>query len=413
MYKKAISLMLAGAMTLSSLAVMNASADSAPVVTIGKDLSDEQKQTIMNFFNVDESKTILIEIDNQQERQYLEGLLPDADIGTHTISCSYILPTDDGGIIVKTANLTKVSDGMIANVLLTAGVENCQVICAAPYPVSGTGALTGVMTAYEQSGISLDEDRKALATEELVISTELVGQLDGKTAEIVDEDGNVIESRELTEADVLELLNQLKAEVVGNGLTKEEVTDIITEFFNERKIQLSEKTVEKFSDYLEKLSQNDKYKESFKEGLNNVTDKIKNGFDFNFTETTKEARGFFSKIWVAICNFFRGLFGGEKEDPDYVITTTEKENIFDDIVEDTEDEDSGITFDDTITGGDDTAAEDTEDENVEVSEVSQEDDEITLPAEESTAEEESPAVPEEESVGDTEDSTSNSEVESW
>ena len=58
----------------------------------------------------------------------------------------YVEPTKKGnGINVKTANLTWVTSAMIATTLSTAGIENANVIAAAPFPVSGTGALTGVM----------------------------------------------------------------------------------------------------------------------------------------------------------------------------------------------------------------------------------------------------------------------------
>ena len=50
---------------------------------------------------------------------------------------------------------------MIASTLTTAGMENCNVIAACPFEVSGTGALTGIIMAYEQaSGENLDERPK-------------------------------------------------------------------------------------------------------------------------------------------------------------------------------------------------------------------------------------------------------------
>ena len=69
---------------------------------------------------------------------------------------------------------------MIASTLTTSGVENCNVVAASPIEVSGTGALTGIMMAYETaSGETLNEDQKATATEELITTGELadaVGQ---------------------------------------------------------------------------------------------------------------------------------------------------------------------------------------------------------------------------------------------
>ena len=91
---------------------------------------------------------------------------------------------------------------MIASTLLTSGVENCNVVAAAPMEVSGTGALTGIMMAYEKaSGKTLSEEQKAAATEELIT-----------TGEIADTIG---------QEDATGLINEVKQEVIKEGLTDE------------------------------------------------------------------------------------------------------------------------------------------------------------------------------------------------
>lgn len=51
---------------------------------------------------------------------------------------------------------------MISSTHPYSGVENCNVIAASPIEVSGTGALTGIMMAYEKAtGTTLNEDQKA------------------------------------------------------------------------------------------------------------------------------------------------------------------------------------------------------------------------------------------------------------
>lgn len=50
---------------------------------------------------------------------------------------------------------------MIATTLSTSGVVNCEVLAASPFEVSGTGALTGILMAYESAvGTQLDENEK-------------------------------------------------------------------------------------------------------------------------------------------------------------------------------------------------------------------------------------------------------------
>ena len=88
--------------------------------------------------------------------------MSDDKIGKRTISSAYVELLEKGeGIEVDTHNITWVTREMYANALVTAGVENAKVIAAAPFKVSGTGALTGIMKAFEAvTGKELDEEAK-------------------------------------------------------------------------------------------------------------------------------------------------------------------------------------------------------------------------------------------------------------
>lgn len=53
---------------------------------------------------------------------------------------------------------------MYKNALATAGITDAKVLISAPFPVSGTGALTGIYKAYEDmTGVSLNDLAKNLA----------------------------------------------------------------------------------------------------------------------------------------------------------------------------------------------------------------------------------------------------------
>ena len=123
-------------------------ADSSNVVTLGANLTQEQKTSMYEYFGTSADQVETIEVTNADERKYMEGIASEEQIGTRTYSCSYVEPTSDGGIQVKVANLTYVTSSMIASTLTTSGVENCNVVAASPIAVSGTGALTGIMMAY-------------------------------------------------------------------------------------------------------------------------------------------------------------------------------------------------------------------------------------------------------------------------
>ena len=144
-----------------------ARADAHKVLTLGANLSKEQKQYILDFFNVKESEVEVIIVTNDDERALLLGQYTSDQIGRRTYSCALVNPTSSGGIQVKTANMNVVTSSRIASILSTSGVTNCEVLAAAPFEVSGTGALTGVMMAYETaSETTLDPEQREMAIEE-------------------------------------------------------------------------------------------------------------------------------------------------------------------------------------------------------------------------------------------------------
>ena len=141
--KSAAALLCSACLVLSGTAVPTM-ADSMKVVTLGADLSQDQKNTMMKYFNVDSSQVQILTVTNQDERDHLSAYVPIEQIGTRTVSCAYVKPTQSGGIKVRTANLNWVTCNMIATSLSTSGVKNCEVVAACPFEVSGTGALTGI-----------------------------------------------------------------------------------------------------------------------------------------------------------------------------------------------------------------------------------------------------------------------------
>ncbi|MBQ1772610.1 MAG: DUF1002 domain-containing protein, partial [Clostridia bacterium] len=78
------------------------------------------------------------------------------------------------GLSVKLHNINYCTEKMYVNALTTAGVTDARVIISAPYPVSGTGALTGIYKAYEVvTGNSLSRLAKEIGAEELVLTGDL------------------------------------------------------------------------------------------------------------------------------------------------------------------------------------------------------------------------------------------------
>ena len=71
-------------------------ADSSNVVTLGANLTQEQKTSMYEYFGTSADQVETIEVTNADERKYMEGIASEEQIGTRTYSCSYVEPTSMG-----------------------------------------------------------------------------------------------------------------------------------------------------------------------------------------------------------------------------------------------------------------------------------------------------------------------------
>lgn len=342
-FKKIVPIIMAAALTCTSFP-MAVKADSSKVVTLGANLTAEQKTSMYQYFGTTADKVDTIEVTNADERKYMEGIASEAQIGTRTYSCAYVEPTTSGGIQVKVGNLTFVTSSMIASTLMTSGVENCNVVAASPIEVSGTGALTGIMMAYEKaSGTTLNEEQKAAATEELVTTGELADSIGQKEA--------------------TDLMNEVKQEVIKEGLTDEDdIKEAIDDAAKTYNITLTEDQMSKINSLMQNISQYDYDVKALQKTLENLEGKASES-------------GFFSNLWSSIKGVFTG--GGDDESDGGIINNTNDDVLGTDAVidstlealdSDTKDEggfwDKVVGFFKDIFGGsDDADDEDAEEED--------------------------------------------------
>lgn len=268
-------------------------ADSSKVVTLGADLSNSQKQTVLDYFGVKKDDAVILEVNNLEERKYLKGVASEAQLGTKTFSCAYVEPAKKGnGINVKTANLTYVTSSMIASTLATCGIEDANVIAMTPLSggVSGTGALAGVMKAFEDAtGKELSEDKKEIASEELITTSDL--------------------GDEIGQDKATGLINDIKADVIKNGTQDtNQIAETINNVTNNYNITLTPSQEKQISELMTKISEQHYDYSKLKNTFKNVSDVVdKNlkeaGIDINRSE------GFFSSIG----NWFKDLFSGSKD----------------------------------------------------------------------------------------------------
>lgn len=288
--KKAVSFLLTLTVALSMCSA--AFADTASVVTLGADLTDTQKQTVLDYFGVKKDDVVVLDVNNTEERKYLQGVASEAQIGTKTYSCAYVQPTKSGnGINVKTVNLTYVTSSMIASTLATCGVEDANVIAMTPLSggVSGTGALTGVMKAFEDAtGQKLDEEKKELASEELVTTGDL---------------GNEIGQDKATG-----IVNDVKADIIKNG-TKDtnQIAETINNVTNNYNITLSADQEKQLQDLMTKIADQDYDYSKLKNTFKNVSNIVDKGLESSGIKVNHTTDGFFQ----AIGDWFSNLFSSK------------------------------------------------------------------------------------------------------
>lgn len=261
-------------------------ADSYKVVTLGGDLTDQQKQDMLRYFGVDEKTANVITVNIDEEKKYLADTVSSDKIGTKSISCSYVEPTSSGGLNVSVNNVYWVDSNMIRNALITAGITNANVKVSAPFNVSGTAALTGILKGFENSskGAKIDEDKKKTANQELA-TTAALGDKIGKDQ-------------------AAKIINDIKAQVVKNKpKDAAAIRAVVQDELKKNNIKLSSEDVDKITELMNKINGLNLNFEDIKDQLNQVSSQLKGVL------TSEQARGFFSKLISIIKSLFEKLFG--------------------------------------------------------------------------------------------------------
>lgn len=182
--KRIISLFVMAMVLFSACVPVYAADGSIARAVIGADLTEEQITAVYSAFGFPRGSVTELTMTNALEHNYLDGVVETSVIGTRSVSCVYveIRPAGSGLEVTTTDNITYFTPEMYIAALTTAGITDGRIIVAAPFEVSGTGALAGIYYAYEDlTGKTMDELRKSASTQELTVTGDLaeaVGELD-------------------------------------------------------------------------------------------------------------------------------------------------------------------------------------------------------------------------------------------
>lgn len=276
---------------------VSAAPKEGTVIVLGADLTAEQRTTVLNLMGVSEeelSSYTVLTITNAEEHQYLDAYVDPSVIGTKALSSVMVTPEESGhGVMVSTQNINYCTTGMYRNALLTAGVEDAEVLVVGPTELSGTAALIGAIKAYESiSGKEISDTTLDTALNELV-----------STGEIVTKSANSEE--------VEALIAYIKAKLAAGELeTEEDIRKAIAEGQERFGVVLDESEVQQIVDFMMKIKElgldpnmlldqaADLYDKFGDELLNKATDE---GF-------WSSVGDFFSNFGKAIADFFKNLF---------------------------------------------------------------------------------------------------------
>ncbi|MCP8966933.1 DUF1002 domain-containing protein [Ectobacillus ponti] len=202
------------------------------IVTLGENLTQQQKDQILQEMKAPKDATT-ITVSNAEEHKYLDQYVPKGQIGSKALSSSMITYTKKGsGLIVQTHNINWVTDAMYTNALITAGVKDANIYITAPFGVSGTAALTGLMKAYELStNKPIDESVKQVANQEMVTTAKLGDQIGSdKAVQLVTRiKEELAKNPPKTTEDMRALIKRIAAEL-GIQLTDEQLNNLVTLF---------------------------------------------------------------------------------------------------------------------------------------------------------------------------------------
>ena len=283
-------------------------------LALGSDLSADQRSTVLALMGIAEADLPnydVVYVTNAEEHQRLDTYIAPSVIGTKSLSSVVVRPAEAGhGVTVTTKNINYCTENMYRNALITAGVENADIIVVGPSPISGTAALIGALKAYERmSGTSVSDKALDTALNELVTTGELKQAV-----------GN--------DAKAEEIISYVKAQIAANHLeTEEEIEAAIRKGMVDLDVQLSEEDIKKTVALMMKIKamgidfnvlaeQADdiyaKYKDKINAGTFNIDDVSIE--DLGRGKLVKNAvGGFFKEVGDTVKEFFGGFFSKFKK----------------------------------------------------------------------------------------------------
>ena len=271
--KQSIAVILAFALAFTmSLSSSAFAAESEGYLSLGADLSESERNTVMDLMGVDDPDNYeVLYVTNADEHKYLDSYVSSDQIGSRALSSVLIKEKSGDDIDVEIHNIGYCTEGMYRNALQTAGVEGADVVVAGPFEISGTAALVGTIKAYEKmSGEKVDDEVIEGAVDELTTTGEVGEELGDKEA-------------------AEDIISKVKEDLADNpDMSDEEIEEAIQQAAEEAGYDLPDETVQKIKEMIENLQ----------------------GLDIDWGGLKQKLGGIEAGHWIhKLINWFVGLFG--------------------------------------------------------------------------------------------------------
>ena len=300
---KNMALSIAVLMGLGMASPVFAKSDYNPgdILALGSDLTDAQEAALRKYFNAPDGTNTIYVTDEVIIKQL--GLDPNdpANYAGGCYSSAYVkLLDDNSGINVKATNLTEVTESMLMNALITSGITSADVKVSAPFKVTGTSALSGILAGVEEvGGFEISLKQKEIAQKEIETTVEVGDEIGSEEASTI--------------------INDIKTEVIKEKpKTEEEIKKIVENITNQYNVNISinakDSIVNLMSDVNDLGLDYSELKSSLKEASNKLSNNLKKlGIKLKEEGFFEKIKDWFVDLWDKFINLFRSNDNNEEE----------------------------------------------------------------------------------------------------
>ncbi len=156
-------------------------------IVLGTDLSEPQRAALLQRFGAIEGTDKILTISGPETSDAMQSVIPVAPGYLAVSSTALTCASPGSGLRVATENIQKVTAGMYAGALLTAGIGDAELIVAAPAdaPAEGMTALAGLFKSFQEGACGrgeVDPARRNLAYSWLATTAGLGDALEDQNA---------------------------------------------------------------------------------------------------------------------------------------------------------------------------------------------------------------------------------------